>query len=105
MTIRNVLPQRRYGETFELTHGKHNTAFQITTGHYPDGTIGEVFISGAKAGTDLEAVARDGAVLMSLALQHGCTIETMRHAITREQDGKPSTIVGAVIDKLTELVK
>ena len=75
--------------------------FQVTLGRYLDGSIGEVFISGAKAGSDVEAVARDGAVLLSIALQFGVPLEIIRHAITREQDGTPSTIIGAVIDRLS----
>jgi hypothetical protein len=98
---RDRLPQRRYGETFELKHGGQNTPFQITLGFYPDGTIGEVFISGAKAGSEVEAVARDGAVLLSILLQYGAPLETIKHAITRNSDGSPSTIVGAVVDMLS----
>ncbi len=99
-STRMLLPHRRAGENFEMTHGGKNTRFTITVGHYPDGSVGEVFISGAKAGSEVDAVARDGAVLLSLALQHGVPLETIRHAITREADGSASTIVGAVVDRL-----
>ncbi len=99
---RAVLPNRRAGENFEMRHGGKNTVFVITTGHYPDGRVGEVFISGAKAGSEVDAVARDGAILLSLALQHGVPLETMKHAMTREPDGSASTIVGAVVDRLLE---
>lgn len=102
MTERSVLPNRRSGENFELHHGGQNTSFVITTGRYPNGSIGEVFITGSKSGTAFEAVARDGAILLSLCLQHGVPLEIIRHAITREADGAPSTIVGAVVDRLTE---
>lgn len=100
LTSRNPLPQRRLSETFELRHGGKNILFAVTLSRYPDGKIGEVFISGAKAGSEIEAVARDGAVLLSIALQYNVPLKTIKHAITREQDGTPSTIVGAVIDKL-----
>jgi hypothetical protein len=102
MNQRNALPQRRAGETFNLVHGKQNTVFAVTTGFYPDGKLGEVFISGAKAGSEVDAIARDGAVLLSIALQYGVPIDTIRHAITREITGAPSTIIGAVVDRLTE---
>lgn len=103
MTItRAVLPNRRAGENFEMRHGGKNTTFVITTGRYQDGRVGEVFISGAKAGSEVDAVARDGAILLSLCLQHSVPLETMKHAMTREPDGTASTIVGAVIDRLTE---
>lgn len=97
---RDLLPQRRRCETFEITHGGQRTVFKITLGYYANGKIGEVFISGAKAGSNVEAVARDGAVLLSIALQYGVPIETIKHAITRESDGSPSTIVGAVVDQI-----
>lgn len=102
MTNRNPLPQRRLAETFELRHGGQNAVYSVTLGRYPDGTIGEVFIAGAKAGSGVEAVARDGAVLLSLCLQFGVPLDTIKHALTREHDGASSTIIGAVVDRLTE---
>lgn len=102
MTARSTLPYRRSCESFELNHGGQNAMFHVTLGRYPDGTIGEVFISGAKAGSEVEAVARDGAVLLSIALQFGVPLETIKHALTREHDGASSTIIGAVVDRLTE---
>jgi hypothetical protein len=99
-TTRDILPNRRIGENIEIRHGGQNTPFIITLGRYPDGRIGEVFISGSKSGTAFEAVARDGAILLSLCLQHGVPLERIKHAITREADGLASTIVGAVVDRL-----
>jgi hypothetical protein len=113
MTARATLPHRRRCETFELTHGGQNTPFQITVGYYTGPMynanghgeytrIGEVFIAGSKSGSAFDAVARDGAILLSLALQHGVALETIKHALTREGDNSPSTIVGAVVDRLME---
>lgn len=103
MTTRNLLPNRRASEIFELRHGGQNTPFTVSVSHYPGTNIvAEVFIAGGKTGSDFEAVARDGAILLSLALQHHVALETIKHAITRESNGEPSTIVGAVVDRLTE---
>jgi hypothetical protein len=102
MSNRAILPNRRRGETFDVKHGGQASIFQVTVGYYPNGSVGEVFIAGSKSGTAFEAVARDGAVLLSLALQHGVPLETIRHAITREANGEPSTIIGAVVDKLSK---
>jgi hypothetical protein len=33
-------------------------------------------------------------------LQYGATLENMKSAITRNSNGEPSTVVGAVIDRL-----
>jgi len=98
--MRHPLPERRYSETFELKHGGQNSAFAVTVGRYPDGALGEVFITGAKSGSEMDAVTRDSAILLSLALQHGVPLDTIRHALTRERTGAPSTIVGAVVDRI-----
>ena len=119
---RRVLPNRRAGENFELRHGGKNALFVITVSYYEQRVLlkregddivegdasdvrrvpAEVFISGAKAGSEVDAVARDGAILLSLCMQHGVPLETIKHAMTREPDGSASTIVGAVVDRLTE---
>ena len=67
--MRRVLPQRRAAETFDLRFW--NQPFTVTVGFYADGTPGEVFIDGCKTGNDIESIARDAGVLLSLALQHG----------------------------------
>lgn len=98
--FRNILPQRRASESFAIEHQSKRAT--VTIGYFPDGSIGEVFITSPKIGSDFEAIARDGAVLISLAIQHRVPLHIMRHAITREEDGSASTILGAVIDKLIE---
>lgn len=98
MTTRQALPQRRSAETFELHVSQ--TTFAVTVGFYPDGRVAEVFVTGAKAGSEFDAVARDGAVLLSLALQYGVPLDVIRGAVTREGNGAASTIIGAVLDRL-----
>ena len=100
MSERNALPQRRQSDTFEIEFGGFNKSHTITVGYYDDGRVGEVFITGGKSGEQVESIARDGAVLLSLALQHGVSIETISRAITRDSQGQPQTIVGAVVDRL-----
>jgi hypothetical protein len=105
MSAREPLPGRRYSETFKMRHGDLRSAYHVTIGCYPDGRIGEIFISTNQVGTAIDALARDTAVLMSLCLQHGCRMETMRDALTREQNGAPSTVAAAVADRLTGATK
>jgi hypothetical protein len=52
-------------------------------GRFDDGRIAEIFINGAKVGTAAETNAQDAAIVASLALQHGCPIETIHHALAR----------------------
>ena len=96
--MRRTLPQRRASETFTLRFWNQN--FTITIGRFPDGVIGEVFIDGGKTGQDIQSTARDAAVVLSLALQHGAPIEAIRHAVTRSGSGEAASILGATVDRL-----
>lgn len=98
--MRKLLPSRRHSESFRINHGGMSLDYGVTAGYYDDGSLGEVFITGGKSGQDVEAIARDGAVLMSLALQHGAILETLAGAITRDSRGAPSSVIGVVIDQL-----
>jgi hypothetical protein len=100
--MREPLPQRRACDTHLIRDRKDQT-FSLTVGRYTDGRIGEVFISATnRVGTDLDLVARDAAVLISIALQWGIPLHSMRDAITREADGAPATVIGSAIDKLNQ---
>ena len=101
MPDRRQLPQRRYSETVEITGGGFDRRFAVTLGYYDDGAIGEVFITGGKSGQEIEAIARDGAVALSLALQYGAQIDNLISAITRDENGNPSSIIGAVLDRMS----
>jgi hypothetical protein len=98
MSERERLPNRRYSATMDMLHA--DKAFSVSIGFYANGRPAEVFISGPKVGSDNDAIARDGAVLLSLALQYGIPLSVIQATVTRDQNGKPSTIVGAVVDTL-----
>lgn len=106
MTDRRLLPARRLTTTFEAEHiaSGRPTRFQISVGYFDAACAipAEVFISGTKAGSEVEAIARDGAVLLSIAFQYGVPLDIIRGAVTREQDGKPSSIIGTVVDQLAK---
>jgi hypothetical protein len=95
---RRVLPQRRASETRNVRFYNQDVAF--TVGYYPDGTPGEIFIDAGKSGMDVQSTARDAAVTLSLALQHGAPIETIRRAVTRNGSGEPTSVLGAIVDIL-----
>lgn len=103
---RETLPNRRNSASF--TFSFQGERYDVTIGYYDDDRVGEVFINrimsrtAAKVGTLLDGVCRDSAILMSIALQHGTNLATLRHAITRDEDGDPSTIVGAIVDRLAK---
>jgi hypothetical protein len=67
-------------------------------GRFDDGRIAEIFINGSKVGTAAETNAQDAAIVASLALQHGCPIQTIRHALVRS-GGSASPLV-ALLDQV-----
>ncbi len=73
-------------------------------GQAPEGHLvvemGDVFINAGKDGTDIEALAQTGAVLISLGLQHGVDIRAMQHSIPRLPDGRAGDLIGAAIDAI-----
>lgn len=102
---RKVLNPRRHHELLEFVFW--NLDFTVGIGRDreddPDhGPIKELFINAGKTGTSMETMSRDAAVLMSIALQHGAPIETMRKAVTRNVDGSPQGPIGALLDILAQ---
>ena len=103
---RELLPERRFSLNFTVDF--QGEKYNVTIGYYNDARPGEVFINrlftktSAKVGTLLDGVCRDAAILISIALQHGCHSLVMQHAVTRDEDGNPSTIIGAIIDRITK---
>jgi hypothetical protein len=98
MTARERLPNRRECESYELRHGGFD--FTVAAGRYPDGRIAEIFLSSHKPGSPIEAIARDAAVTVSIALQFGADLETIRSALTKDHDGSAATVIGAALDML-----
>jgi hypothetical protein len=96
--MRELLAPRRRNESFEFSHG--GLKFTATFSRYRDGRISELFISSHKPGSAVESLARDSAILTSLCLQHGVAIETITHALTRDDGGNASTAIGAALDAL-----
>jgi hypothetical protein len=93
---RNRLPNRRLAETFEIQVA--GLKYTATLGRFPDGRPGEIFLQNHKPGSQSDANARDAAVAASLALQHGCSLETLKRALLRDSQGRPSTPLGAAVD-------
>lgn len=97
---RTRLPNRRAAELYDLTF--KGRSYTIGVSRFPDGALAEAFIHSAKASCDLADAARDAAVTLSLALQYGTPADAIRAAVTRESDGSPAGIVGAVLDLILE---
>ena len=94
-TARNRLPDRRACVTFSFQCNA--LAYSATVSHYPDGDLAEIFISNSKAGSHSDSAAKDSAVVCSIALQHGISVDVIRRALLRDPRGKPSSL-GVALD-------
>ena len=95
---RNRLPNRRPSET--LSFERDGSRYQMTVGYFPDGAAGEIFLNHDRSDSLLDVLASDAAILASLALQHGCTLVTIAHAIKRDGRGAAASPIGAAVDKI-----
>jgi hypothetical protein len=100
MTARQRLPDRRAAETFEISVG--GLHYVVTVGRFGDDRLAEIFVSNGNQGSHADACARDSAVAASLALQHGCPLETLRRALLRDGRGRASTPLGAALGAIAE---
>lgn len=101
---RRILPQRRFAETISFAHPEGSSVIRYigTIGRFDDGAVGEIFLNSQKLGTSTDTNARDAAVAVSLALQYGCPLATIRKALTRDASGQPSGPIGRFLDMIEE---
>jgi hypothetical protein len=78
---RERLADRRNHWLYRFQSGDQH--FTGGIGRFSDGRIAEIFINGSKVGSAAESNAQDAAIVASLALQHGCPLDTIRHALAR----------------------
>jgi hypothetical protein len=84
MSERERLPDRREAELVDFEHaGRRSTA---TVGRFADGRIAELFLDAAKE-SPLVELAQESAIVASLALQSGCALQTLRHALAGRSAG------------------
>ena len=100
MSERLRLPQRRSSITFDFQCGPHH--YTATISYFP-GTdqLAEIFIGNGRAGSDVDASAKDSAILASLCLQHSVPVETIRKAILRDPRGVASSPLGVALDLIS----
>jgi hypothetical protein len=94
--IRERLPNRRTAESFGLAC--EGLTYTATIGRFADGRPAEIFLRNHKATSAADAMAKDSAVLCSIALQHGVPIDTIRHALLRDSRGVASSPLGVALD-------
>jgi len=71
--VRQRLPKTRTSTTTSFRVG--DLEGYLTTGQYPDGSLGEIFVKVSKQGSTLSGVMDAFAIAVSLALQYGVPLE------------------------------
>jgi hypothetical protein len=93
MSERERLPDRRAADLVDFEHDRGR--WTVTIGRYPDGRVAELFIDAPKE-TPLVELAQESAIIASLALQSGCPLNTLRHAVSRRSAGPLGAALGLI---------
>ncbi len=98
-SARKRLPNKRRAET--IAFERDGSRYQMTIGYFPDGGVGEIFLSADRADSLLDVMMSDAAIIASLAMQHGCPLDVLAHALKRDSRGAASSPIGAALDQIT----
>jgi hypothetical protein len=97
---RQRLLNRRSSVSFNFE--QNGLSYLCTYSKFDDGHLGEIFISNRKSGSHADACARDAAIAASLALQYGCPLDVLQHALLRDARGHAATPLGAALDEIAK---
>jgi hypothetical protein len=96
MTERLRLRNRRASESFSFE--VYGLRFTATISRFADGRVGELFLNNHKSGNQSDTNARDSAIVLSFALQHGADLDAIRRALCRDSAGRALGPLGVVLD-------
>jgi hypothetical protein len=98
--IRERLPNRRPSMTFSFEC--NGLPYTATASWFYDRRLAELFLSNHKSNSTADVNARDAAIALSLALQSGVQVETVRKALCRDSHGRVNGPLGAALDCIVE---
>lgn len=104
---RNRPANRRAHETIAIVHQeqryKVGLGRELVCGDRRRlGPIVEIFLNAQKVNSQLDVLASDGAILMSMLLQYGCPPADIFHAMKRNPDGSAASPLGRAAAYLIE---
>jgi hypothetical protein len=97
------LPNRRASRSFDFEHA--GMKFTATVSYFGDGRLAEIFLQNHKNGSQSDAIAKDSAVVCSIALQYGVPLDVIRRALMRDSQGRANTPLAGALDLLAETGK
>lgn len=101
--MRRPLPSRRNAITIRVAHHMvpASQSFLVTIGHFDDHEPAEIFINTEmRHGTESDTNVADFAVVVSLALQYGCPLDTIATAMKRNANGDPTGLFAHILDQV-----
>ncbi len=99
--MRERLPNRRHSENSQFIY--QGVQVDLQCGYYTDGRLGEVFMSTRRLGTVIDTLCVDTAVLISVALQHGATVEDLQKSAVAGSPSQAEGIVMVLCEHLFEM--
>ena len=112
--MRNKLSNRRNVETTTVTYFSvdgRESHFEASIGFDKNGKPKEIFLAGARTGSETDILLIDAAVSISVALQCGVSATAMSQSISRVSetlDGpptRPASIIGAALELIASYEK
>lgn len=105
---RTALPNRRANVSIDVLYPADNPmVYRVTFGRAVDaagqpGPILEVFCDGPRGGSTIQAILRDGCIMISHLLQRGLSLERLAAMMCEDRgegqaSGPPSSILGAIV--------
>ena len=93
---RERLPLRRGSTVLDFQHG--GVDYTVGWSRYEDGRVAELFLNAGKLDSGVDTIARDSAIVASLALQNGCSVNDLRSSLTRTGFGGPAGPLAYALD-------
>ncbi len=107
MTQRQRLSNRRLHEIVEVEF--EGQRYKIGLGReFSNGQVGpvvEVWVNARRVNSLLDAIASDGAILMSILLQYGHPAEEIFKSMKKNSDGTPSSPLGRAAAMIAEATR
>jgi ribonucleoside-diphosphate reductase alpha chain len=97
MTARWRFQNGRLTKRFSFLVGK-DLKYIATISRFADGGLTEIFVSKSKNGSGSGTAARDSAVVLSIAVQHGVPLNMRRRALLWDSQGRASGPLNAAHD-------
>lgn len=94
---RERLPGRRNAPTMKARIGETQSVVYIRAGEYPDGRLGEIFVTVGKRGLsqiDAASALDAFAIAMSIALQYGAPLDAFVRRFVGTQSDPSGVVVG-----------